>query len=288
MSKIKFITDSAADIPAELAKELGIQVIPFPIHMEGRDLLDGVDMTRQEFYAAIEKASEIPVHAQLTPFQLEEVFTQAYTEGYTDIIYTSINFKGSATGNNAILARESLYEAHPKAREAMQIHILDSKSYTFAYGYAVVEGAKKAAAGAAVDEVLDFMRDWLDHMKILFATYDLRFARKSGRVSAAAAIVGGALGICPIMSFPNGESKVCAKVRGAKAVVPQMCKMLAAEADPDAPYLVINAALPDRNQEILERAKAVMGRDPAYVFEIGGVITINAGPQVVGVVFREK
>ena len=63
-------------------------------------------------------------------------------QGYTDLIHTSINSKGSATYQNAIQAREEFYEDHPQTKESFHIHIIDSRNYTMSYGWAVVEGAK--------------------------------------------------------------------------------------------------------------------------------------------------
>ena len=194
MAHIKFSTDSAADIPAALREELGIQVLPFPIAMGERELEDGVDFTPQEFYGMLLEAPQIPTHAQLNPYLFSQCFEQAWQEGYTDLIHTSINSKGSATYQNALQAREEFYEDHPQAKENFRIHILDSHNYTMSYGWAVVEGAKQAAAGADADTVVAYIQDWLDHVRVVFAPLDLRFAKKSGRVSAAAAFVGEALG----------------------------------------------------------------------------------------------
>ena len=107
MALIKFLTDSAADIPADLARELGIQVLHFPIAMEAGEIQDGVDYQPEEFYRVLVKEKRIPTHAQLTPFMFEKCYQQAYDEGYTDLIYMAINAKGSATYCNALQARES-------------------------------------------------------------------------------------------------------------------------------------------------------------------------------------
>ena len=289
MAKIKFLTDSAADIPQNYVEELGIQVIPFPIILGDREIHDGVEYTNEEFYKVLLESDAIPTHAQLTVFQFEEAYAAAYEAGCDGLIYTCINFKGSNTGNNATMAVDSFFEAHPEAKGKFEIVVIDSKSYTYNYGYAVVTAARKAADGSlSVAEAADVIHDWLDRSKILFACYDLKFARKSGRVSAAAAIMGTAMGIRPIMSFPDGDSKVLAKPRGDKNVVPQMVKMMLEEMEPGTPYLVINAMMEDHNQEILDACVAAVGYPPAEVFPIGGVIAVNAGPKLVGVVFRKK
>ena len=148
MAHIKFSTDSASDIPAALREEWNIQVLPFPIAMGDREYMDGFDFTPDEFFQMLLDSPQIPTHAQLNPYLFTECFEKAWKEGYTDLIHTSINSKGSATYGNAIQARDEFYEDHPDAQDTFHIHIIDSKNYTMGYGWAVVQGAKMAAAGA--------------------------------------------------------------------------------------------------------------------------------------------
>ena len=289
MSKLKFLTDSAADIPQKYVDAYQIEVMPFPIAFEDGEVMDGVDLSREAFYEKLRAASKIPTHAQLTAFQFEEKYTAAYEAGYDAIIYTCINFKGSNTGNNAVQARKTFFDEHPEAVGKFDIHVIDSKSYTYCYGYAVVEAAKAAQVGdLSGEQAVEMIQDWLSHAVILFAPFDLKFARKSGRVSAAAAIVGAAMGIRPVMSFPDGDSKVIAKPRGDKKAIAAMVDTMVADMEEGSPYLVINAAMQDKNQEILDAATAAVGYAPAETFLIGGVIAVNAGPDLVGVIYRKK
>lgn len=244
--KIKFVTDSASDIPRSLREELDILVLPFPIAMGAREYQDGVDFTPAEFYDMLLASPHIPTHAQLTPFVFSQCFEEAFRQGYTDLIYTSINSKGSATHQNALQAREEFYEDRPEAKDTFRIHILDSHSYTMAYGWAVVQGARMAREEKPVQEILTYIQDWISHARVLFAPLDLRFAKKSGRVSAAAAFMGEALGLKPVMTFEGGDSKVLTKVRGEKNVIPTLLEMCQKTREPNTPYLVVRAAIRSR------------------------------------------
>lgn len=288
MSLIKFLTDSAADIPAELVRELNIEVLPFPIALEDREIRDGVDYQPEEFYQVLLSQQKIPTHAQLTPFVFEECYQQAYDAGYTHLIYTSINAKASSTYCNALQARESFYEENPKAREKFTISVIDGGAYTMAYGWAVVQGARMAAAGEKPDKIEAFMRDWIAHARILFVPLDLRFAKKSGRVSAAAAFMGDALGLKPIMTFENGESKVLNKVRGEKNVVPTLISMCQKGRKKNAPYFLIRGSSPEMAGKLRGACLQELKEEPEMEYFIGGVISINAGPNVVGMIYREK
>ncbi len=288
MSKIKFLTDSAADIPAQQLTGLDIQVMPFTIIMNGQEYQDGVSFTNQEFYQILKQQEKIPTHAQITAFQLAELYAGLFAQGYTDIIYTTINAKGSATNANANQAITLFLDEHPEAKGKLNIYVIDSKAYTYAYGYAVVEGAKMARDGKDAPEIVAFIQDWIDHVRILFAPYSLSFAKKSGRVSAASAFLGDALGLKPIMSFPDGDSVVLSKVRGEKNLIPSILKIMQQEIEPDSPYFVIFAERDEKNQEMLAAAEQAMGRPCDLHFYIGGVIAINAGPDLTGIIYRKK
>lgn len=285
---ICFVTDSAADIPAELVEELDIRVLPFHIEMEGRDLQDGVDFTPQEFYRALLEAPKIPTHSQHTAFTFQECYEKAWKDGYTDLIYTAINSKGSATYQNAVQAVELFYEDHPEARDALTIRVLNAGTYTMCYGWAVIQGARMAREGKSADEIAAWMEDWLDHVTVVFGLYDLKFAKKSGRVSAAAAFVGDALGLKPIMTFLDGESKILTKVRGEKNIIPAILDQVKPVIDPDAPYFCIGGVLEAENDRIRAACEEAFGKGPELCYFIGGVIAINAGPNLVGIVCRKK
>lgn len=271
-----------------MREELDIQVLPFPIAMGDKEYQDGYDFTPEEFYGMLLSAPQIPTHAQLTPFVFSECYEKAYDNGYTHLIYTSINSKGSATYQNAVQAREEFYEDHPEAKKNFQITIIDSHNYTMTYGWAVIQGAKMAAVGTDPDKVIAYIQDWLDHVRVLFAPLDLRFAKKSGRVSAAAAFVGDALGLKPIMTFENGDSKILSKVRGEKNLIPTILERCRKTRQAESPYMVIKADNAPMADALIQACQEEFGAKPDMVYPIGGVIAINAGPNLIGVIYREQ
>lgn len=287
MTTIKFVTDSAADIPRALREELNIQVLPFPIAMGAKELQDGYDFTPEQFYPMLLAAKQIPTHAQLNPFVFSQCFQETFQAGYSCLIYTAINAKGSATYQNALQAREEFYEDYPEAKATFHIHILDSRTYTMGYGWAVLQGARMARDGAGEEEILAYLQDWIDHVRVLFAPLDLRFAKKSGRISAAAAFMGDALGLKPIMTFEEGDSKVLSKVRGEKNVIPALLELCQKTRAPGTPYLVIEGNNREQAARLEEESAKTLGAPAEMTYPIGGVIAINAGPNLIGLVYRQ-
>lgn len=288
IKRIKFLTDSAADIPAKYCKDLDIMVMPFPIIAGDKEYKDGVDFTPQKFYDFLLKQEQIPSHSQFTPYQFTEVYENIWAEGYSNLIYTAINAKGSATYNNALLAREEFYEEHPEAKEDFTIYIVDSRTYTMAYGWGVVQAAQMASCGAGAEICVAAIQDWCDNVRVLFTPMDLSFAKKSGRISAAAAFLGEKLGLHPIMTFEDGESKSLSKIRGDKNVIPMMLSMMQKNREEGSPYLLIYAQNKEMNKALSKTFTEELQEKPAAEYYIGGVISINAGPNLIGVIYREK
>lgn len=286
--KIRIVTDSACDIPAELEQELGIKILSFPITIDGTGYLERVDFDAKGFYEILKHCSQIPKTSQYTMMQFLELYEESFAQHYTDLIYVSINAKGSATYDNSCMAKKEFYELHPEAQDSFRIHPVDSGTYTIAYGYPVIQAAKKAERGASAEEILDYLKDYLQNSRIYFAPYTLEYTKKSGRISCAAAFVGELMGLKPIITFENGESKILAKVRGEKAVVPGIAKLVSENIIPHTEYIIIegeNKAYADALRADVEKA---VGYPPVMTINPGAAIAINAGPNLVGIVIRDK
>jgi len=145
-----------------------------------------------------------------------------------------------------------------------------------------------AAEGRSADEILSFMRDWLQHSVIYFAPFTLKYAAKSGRIPSAAAFVGELVGLKPIMRIHDHVIVTDDKVRGEKKAIALMAQKTAREIQPGTPYMVIYGDHPEDGEVMAKRLTEELGYPPAGMTEIGPVIAINAGPRVAAVMFHEK
>lgn len=288
MEKIKFITDSASDISAEQEAKYGIKVLNFKITLGDKGFTSRVDITNEQFYDLLEHSDEIPTTAQLTVFEFTELFSEVYRDGYSHAIVTLINSEASATYANAKAAIEQFYAETPEAKDAFKIVLIDSRNYTAGYGYAVTEGAKMAEAGKSADEIEAFMRDWIAHLTIFFAPYTLKYARKSGRIPGATAVVGEALGIKPIMRIYDHKIDNDEMVRGEKKLVGKIADKTVAEMIEETPYIIVYGSRPKDGEEMVAAMTERLGYPPAELYQVGAIITAHAGPRVVGVVFQSK
>ena len=286
MAKIKIATDSTADIPKSLVEELNIAVLPLTILAGDKEYLDGVDIMPEEFYHVLETADKMPVSSQVSVTLYQELFEKTWREGYTDIIHVILNSKGSGTYQAGVLARDLFLEEHKEAAEQFQIHLIDSGTYSMAYGWAAVEAARMAAKGEEVAAIIAHIQDWVSHARPMLVPLSLKFVKKSGRVSAAAAFVGDAIGLKPMITFEQGESKVVGKARGEKKAVRELVELCRKERRPGTPYMLVYGNNQEQREQLRELCREMLDQLPTLEYPVGCIISINTGPNMVALIYR--
>lgn len=286
MGQIKIVTDSASDISPAQAREFGIELIGFPITIGDKGYREHVDFTTQEFYQILEEADELPHTSQVTVLDYTDIYERAYEKRITELIVVVIASIGSNSFNNANMARDSFYEDNPDAKKKMRITVLDSKGYTGAYGFPVIEAAKKVQRGADADDVIAFLKDWFDSAIIVCTAFTLKYARKSGRVGCVAAFVGEVLGLKPIITFVDAVSETVAKVRGEKMVIPQLVDAAVERMIPQTPYAILCGSREDCTEEVTELMKKKVGYPPTEFLDVGATISCHLGHEVSGIIVK--
>lgn len=289
MNNIRIITDSASDISTSEEERYHIRILPFPISIGDASYLSRIDFDNEGFYRLLEEhPDELPKTAQITPFQFEELYKEEFEAGCTDLIFVSINKNGSATHDNAVMAREQFFEDHPEYKDTHTIQIFDGIGYSGQYGYPVVKAAEMAQAGKSVSEITAYLSDILPKRRIYFGIYGLKYAAKSGRIPSAAALVGDALGIRPIMKIWANEIVTAFKCRGEKKLLVKMAETAAEEMLPGSPYQIVYGCDTECRDALVSKMTEKVGYAPDDFFQIGAAVATNAGPKVAGVIFTVK
>lgn len=286
MTKIKISTDSTADIPQSFCEELNISVLPLTVVVDEKEYRDGVDITPQEFYRIIDASKKLPVSSQVASVLYTELFEETWKAGYTDLIQVTINSKGSGTYQAAVLSRDLFYEEHPEAKEQLSIHIIDSQTYSMAYGIGVIEGAQMVRQGASVAEVIAHIEEWLAHTRPLFVPLNLRCVKKSGRISPAAAFAGDAIGLKPLITFEEGEARIIGKVRGERKAISALVEQCQKERRPGTNYALVYGSNQEAFRALKEACAQIMDQPPIAEYPVGCVIAINTGPDMIGILYR--
>lgn len=288
MQKILIMTDSACDLDKESIAELGIKVMPFTVTFGDKSFRETFDKSTLEVYEMMETFTDIPKTAQITSFEFEESYNEIYNQGYTDIIYVGINSKGSATYNNSIMAKESFFEIHPEAKDKLRIYNIDSKCYTGVYGYPITEAVKKINKGESAESIVAYFEEWFSVAAVYAVPMTLKYAKKSGRISAAAAFAGEMLGLKPLIEFADGETSTVEKIRGEKNIIPRMVACLEKQMVPQSPYMMVSGKDDTIARELEKELIKKFGRKAEAYYRVGAAVAANIGTDLVGVICRRK
>lgn len=285
MQKIKILTDSTCDIPADKQKEYGIDIMGFTVIVDGEEYRERVDFDHRKFYDMVESSNELPKHAQLTVNEMLEKYRELEAAGWTDIIHVTICSTGSATYNNALKAAE---EFEKECTTGTKIHVIDSLGYSGMYGYPVIKGAEMARKGSSVQEIIDYIAEWSARYEAHFIPLSLKYVKKSGRVTAAAAFAGELLGLRPLIKLTGGGSYVMQKIRGEKNMIPKLLEDAKQNMEPGSPYLIVTGKSGAMSHELEQEMIKQFGYPADYYNEIGATVTCNTGPEIIGLIFRRK
>ena len=288
MSKIQIMTDSASDISYADEQKYNISVIPFPITLGDKTYTSRADFDNEQFFDLMAQYDEIPKTAQITPFQFQEIYLQQARAGVTELVLVLINSKGSSTYDNSVQAIDLFYEEYPEYRDRLHIHSFDGMGYNALYGSPVVHAAQMCAEGASLEEILNYLTDILPRRQIYFGIYDLKYAAKSGRIPTAAAFLGTALNMKPVMNIFDRSITTAAKCRGERKLVEKVAEMSIAAMEPGSPYEIVYGSDSSCLEELRRLMVQQLGYEPAAAYQIGAAVAANAGPRVVGAAFTRK
>ncbi len=281
------MTDSGSDIGTEKAKEYGIRVLPLKYSFDGEKYyLDGIDQSLEEFYEMEKAIADVPKTAQISPLEFEEAFEQAYSEGFDTVIYTSLSGAASGTCQNAVMMAQSVMAEH----EDMKIEIIDSRTYSVLYGFAVIEGAKLLKEGKSADEIIARIKKICYSANAYFLTDDLTHLKKGGRINAATFAVANLLDIKPVLVLKDGLVEQGAKLRGTKNIYKKLVDAAKAMGDfNEGKVYTIHTCVYEKAAElkaaILEQFPDIEVGDTL----VGPTIGCHTGPDLFGIIyFTEK
>ena len=268
---LRIITDSSSEISQEEAQKLGVEVVPLTVVFGGTAYLDGVDLTKKEFYEKL-LAGEFPHTSQPSEAQFSEAF--ARTEGEETLVLL-ISSGLSGTENAARLAKEE--------GGFTRVHIYNTLCTT-AMLRILVETAVKYRNRSA-KEVIAILDELRPRIRLYACLNTLEYLKKGGRLKKSAAFVGGLLGVKPIVTIGGtGTVELSGMAHGQKkALFAVAQKFLREETDPDYPVYFLQTDNSAPPQEIM---KAV-GRE-GNVFPICCAVGAHIGPSAAGIVYVSK
>ncbi len=285
MDNYIILTDSSCDLPALLAEELGIHVLPLRVNLEGREFhnyLDERELDHRAFYKALREGGNASTSA-VNPEEFMEAMTP-FLEAGKDILYVAFASALSSTCQNGAIAAGELEGRYPGRR----IRVVDSKCASMGQGLLVYLVALRAKAGATLEELADYTEKTAPRVVHWFTVDDLYFLKRGGRVSAATAAVGTLLNIKPVLHVDDeGRLINMSKARGRKAAIKAIYDKCAQTADhPENQHIFISHGDCPEDAEYLKNL-VLDNLHPldVTVSPIGPVIGAHSGPGTLAVFF---
>ena len=273
MEKIKIITDSTLDLPADLVREKGIEVLPLLINFGEESYLDGVEINTHDMLERIEKENILPTTAQVTPSRFEETFKKYLDEGYK-IVTLTLSSEMSGTYQSACIAKNML--------ESDDIVVIDSRNVTSGLGVLVLKACEFRDNGDNIFEIEEKIKNLIPKVKSSLSFESLENLVRGGRLSKTAGTIGSVLGLRLILEVKDGQMAVKDKVRGSKKALKKVISDFEnGNVDFDSP-IVIDEIL---NEEIYEGLKKYFEeKNIEYIHGIVGcTVGIHSGTKACGV-----
>lgn len=281
MSKVKIITDSTAYLPEQYIKELGIEVIPLHV-IWGEDMYkDNVDITQDEFYKRLPNSKIMPTTSQPSPKEFADFYEKMAADG-GEILSIHISAKLSGTVDSAVQAKNMM----PKNK----IEVVDSYFTSMGMGFQVIAAARAAKDGASLLECKAIAEKIRENTHIYFVVATLEFLKRGGRIGGAAALLGSALDLKPILCLKDGKIEAFDKVRTMKKSLVRIVDIFSEKVGSKRPiYLGIAQATAPEDAALLkgEVFKRFSKEDFVEVVEAGlsPVIGTHAGPGALALCF---
>lgn len=276
----KIVTDSTADLPVDWVKEEGITVLGLTINLDGvtYETVGENALTSEALLEKMQKGG-LPTTSQVNVGQFESVFEEAAKVGQ-EVLYLAFSAALSGTYQSSVIARDMIKDTYPDA----VIELIDTKAAAIGEGYLVMQAAKARKAGKTLAETKALVEELAPRLRTYLLVDDLNHLVRGGRLSKAAALIGGLVNIKPLLSL-NAEGKLepVAKIRGRKKGIKEMLSLTLDTLD-HTTVMVAYTGEDTTAQEI----KATLLEQPAVeevlLASLGPVIATHTGEGVIALI----
>jgi len=281
MSKIAIVTDSAADIPEEIATGKPIFKIPLQIIWDGVAFQDGVDINPIEFYDRLRSGKTLPTTSQPSPEKFNALYSQLLEKGY-EILSVHISSRLSGTINAALQARNMLASA--------PIEVVDSLTASIPLGMQALTAAEAALRGASLLACKTLVEQARQRAGIFFVLDTLEYLRRGGRIGGAAAFLGTLLNIHPILETRNGIINAVDRARSLRKGLERVIDLLEKRVEhaQSINLAVVHANTPVAAQAFLDQAVQRLHKlniQYSFCTYVSPVLATHTGPAGLGLAF---
>jgi len=269
---IALVTDSTADIPDHLLEKFKIHVVPNVLVIEGKSVLDGKEISREEYYNRLPQMRTLPTTATASAGTYQELYAGLLAQGASNII--SIHASSLLSG---------IYGAASAAAKEFgsQVRVIDSEQVTLGLGYQVLAAAQAALQSAPLEAILSLVENVRQRVRVIAMLDTLDYVRRSGRVSWARARVGSLLNLKPFVEVRNGLVLSLGEARTRRKGIERLMELLLKLGPLEKLAILHTNAEADAHQFLAE-VQMELSEKPLVV-NITTVIGTHTGPKGLGV-----
>lgn len=273
---VAVVTDSTAALTDVECDKYDVAVVPLQVVLGHRVGAEGVDVTPADVAAALAAKATVST-SRPSPMSFADTYHRLADDGATAIVSIHLSAGLSGTLDAARLAA---------AEVAVPVHLIDSRSTAMGLGFPVLAAAEVAAARAAPQDVVHAAELAIQRTQVLFYVDSLDTLRRGGRIGQAAALVGSALLVKPILHVEDGRIAMLEKVRTTTKALDRLEDLAVEMAGADLVDVAVHhLAAPERAQEVADRLRGRLRRlRSAHVTEVGAVVGAHVGSGLIGVV----
>jgi len=272
---VRVVTDSTADLPPDLASDLGITVVPLQLIFGEETFRDGVDLSSEEFFRRLERSKELPTTSQPSVGEFQQAYEElAQSTGRILSIHLSSGFSGTIGA-----AQQGAAALGDRCR----IDVIDSGSVSMPLGLAAIAAARAARDGEDLDACEERAHSVLRRERIAVALDTLEYLRRGGRIGRAASFLGSLLRLKPVLTIRDGGAFPLARVRSRKKALQAVVDICLEDGVPEE-AVVMHATTPDDARSVADELRRRHPDLVVHTGRFGPVLGVHGGPGMLGLV----
>jgi len=275
---VKIITDSLSDVTSDLAEEFGVTVVPLTVLFGHEQYLDRVTITTDEFYSRLVNGDIWPTSTQPTPAAFAEVYNETLNET-DEILVITVSSRLSGTYQSAIGAKNMI-------EKSGRIEVIDSEKVAMGLGLIVISAARRAKAGAGLDELITYVKGAINRSHFIVYFDNLTYLAKGGRIGKAKELMGSVLSVKQILTIKDGEMAPLTRKRSLAAGMDYLYQNMNAFSHIEE-LAVEHTTTPGEADKLAERLKSVVGDKRIFRSTVSPVLGVYGGPGAIATTVLE-
>ncbi len=276
---VRIVTDSTSDLPPELAKDMGITIVPAYVHFGSQSYRDGVDITPEQIYQRMLSGSVHPTTSSPAPGDFTDAYSRLSQET-DEIVCLTVTSRQSAVYEAAVTGKRAF-------RGTSRVEVIDSQSVTMGLGLMAILAAKEAQSGKAIDQVVEAVRSAIPRTHGMALLDTIKYALRGGRLGKGGGLLGSLVKVKPMLDIKDGWIRLSGVTRTRSSGMDRLCQCVTKHL-PIEDAAVVHSNAVREAESLAERIRSLSPQTHPVIAKLGSALGVHGGPQSLVVVVRES